>query len=326
MLLNAQSEHLPLKAPFSITGYTFTGFDVVTVRLVEGDAVGQGEAAGVYYHGETAASILAQLDELRPLLTDGTTPERLQALLPPGGARNALDCALWDLEAKRSGIPVSRTAGIEELRPVPTTYTISAEAPETMAQTARAYAPMPRLKLKLTGEDDAARIRAVRQARPEAWIAIDANQGFTRESLEDLLPLLIELDVRLIEQPVRIGDEERLRDLVSPIPLAADESIQEFEDIARLGDLFQVINIKLDKCGGLTRALSMIAEVRRLGLVPMIGCMPGSSLAVAPAFIAAQLCEIVDLDAPLLLAEDRAPGFVYDQGTIMPQKVGWGFP
>jgi L-alanine-DL-glutamate epimerase-like enolase superfamily enzyme len=240
--------------------------------------------------------------------------------------RNAIDCALWDLEAQISRVPAYVTAGLSALTPLKTTYTVGAGSPEEMASEARSYAPAPMLKLKLTGEDDAARLAAVRAARSDAWIGVDANQGFTRASLEALMPVLIDLKISLIEQPVPVGDEESLRGLNSPIPIAADESVQSFDDIAKLHGLFDVINIKLDKCGGLTEALAMIREVRRLGMKPMVGCMQSSSLGIAPAFLAGQFCDYVDLDAALFLTKDREPAFVYAEGVIQPQQSGWGNP
>lgn len=326
MKLEARHECWPTKAPFKITGYTFTDCDVVVATLSADGISGMGEAAGVYYHDETPERLLAQIEAMRPQLEAGIARDDLRELMPPGGARNALDSALWDLGAKRSGTPAFVTAGLTALAPLQTTYTVGAASPREMAHAAKSFAPAQRLKLKLTGEDDAARLRAVREARPDAWIGIDANQGLTRSSLEALLPVLVDLDVSLIEQPNRVGEEESLRGLNSPIPLAADESVQAFADIARLRGIFDVINIKLDKCGGLTEALAMIAEIRRLGMKPMVGCMQGTSLGMAPGFLAGQLCDYVDLDAAMFLKKDRDTAFVYSDGMIEPPQSGWGFP
>jgi L-alanine-DL-glutamate epimerase-like enolase superfamily enzyme len=322
--LSVTEEHWPMKEAFRITGYTFTHCDVMVVELERDGVSGRGEASGVYYHGETPATLAAQIEQVRPAIEAGPTRQALRGLLPAGGARCALDCALWDLEAKESGVPAYRAAGLARLRPLATTWTVSAASAARMAEVARSYAA-PRLKLKLTGEDDAARLRAVRQARPDAWIAVDANQAFTRASLEALLPLLVELDVKLIEQPVPVGGEEALRGLRSPIPLAADESVQSLGDIARIQGLFQVVNIKLDKCGGLTEALEMAREIRRLDMTPMVGCMNGTSLSMEPAYVVGQLCEIVDLDSPMFLAADRAAAVVYENGMIRCRE-DWGFP
>ena len=324
--IEAVCERWPTKAPFKITGYTFGDCEVVVATLTTDGVSGSGEAFGVYYHDETPASMAAEIGELNRLLETGISREELRQRVPAGGARNAVDCALWDLEAQRSGIPAFVTAGLGTLAPLKTTYTVGAGTPDEMALAARSYAPAPLLKLKLTGEDDASRLAAVRAARPDAWIGVDANQGFTRTSLEALMPVLVDLNIGLIEQPVRVGDEESLRSLNSPIPLAADESVQSFADIAKLLGTFDVINIKLDKCGGLTEALAMIKEVRRLGMRPMVGCMQASSLGIAPAFLAGQFCDYVDLDAAMFLTKDREPSFVYADGVICPQESGWGTP
>ncbi|HEY1890770.1 MAG TPA: dipeptide epimerase [Steroidobacteraceae bacterium] len=323
--LAVTGERWPMKEPFAIAGYTFTHFDVIAVKLARDGAVGRGEAAGVYYHDETPAAMIAQIEQVRAALEEGISREELRELLPPGGARCALDSALWDLEAKSSGVPAWRAAGLNVPAPLKTTFTVSAGTPRRMAEVARSFALAPRLKVKLTGEDDAVRLQAVRAARPDAWIGIDANQALTRRSLEALLPLLTELDIRLIEQPVKVGQEEELRGLRSPIPLAADESVQSLADIASAAGLFDVVNIKLDKCGGLTEALQMAHEIRRQGMTAMVGCMQGTSLAIAPACLVGQLCEIVDLDAPVFLDSDRAARAVYEGGTVR-CTVDWGFP
>lgn len=325
MQLHVEIERRPLKAPFRITGYTITEAAVVVVTLEEAGALGRGEAAGVHYLGETPEGMKRQLEGVRPLLQSGMSRRSLRRLLPPGGARNALDCALWDLEAHMAGIPAWQLAGLNEPKRLPTTYTVGADAAEAMARTARSHAPAPRLKLKLTGENDAARLYAVRSARPDAWIGIDGNQAYDGGSFRELLPLLVELDVRLIEQPVRVGREGELADIDCPIPLAADESIQSLADLPKALGLFDVVNIKLDKCGGLTEALEMVAEIRRLGMKPMVGCMEGTSLAMAPACLVGQRCDLVDLDAPIFLAEDRPPAAVYERGTVWCPE-GWGLP
>lgn len=325
MQLHVDIERWPFKAPFRITGYTFTEAAAVVVTLTEDGISGRGEAAGVHYRGESPQSIVEQLEAMRPLLLGGLTREALQSLLPPGGARNALDCALWDLGARRSGIPAWQSAGLEVPKPLPTTYTVGADTAEAMARAAVAYRGAKRLKLKLTGEDDIARIRAVRAARPDVWIGVDANQAYDVGSLRAVLPALLEADVRLIEQPVRVGHEHELAGFGSPIPLGADESVQGLADLPKAVGVFDVVNIKLDKCGGLTEALHMVREIRRLGMKPMVGCMEGTSLSVAPGCLVGQRCDLVDLDAALFLAEDRPPAAVYEQGTVHCPD-GWGVP
>ena len=241
----------------------------------------------------------------------------LRELLPCGGARNAVDCALWDLEAKRSGCSAWQIADIRPTRSLETTYTIGADTPANMAAAALAFAPAPRLKLKLTGEDDAARVAAVRKRRPDAWIGVDANRAFTRASLEALMPALLEHEVSLIEQPVEMGMEAELEGLGSRIPLAADESVQGLDDIAKAKGLFDIVNVKLDKCGGLTEALLMVNAIRAAGMRPMVGCMEGTSLSMIPGCIAGHLCDFIDMDGAMFLATDRAPSVTYRDGRIV---------
>lgn len=323
--LRIATEHWPLKEPFRITGYTFTEAELIVVTLSEDGHVGRGEAAGVYYRRETAQSMTRDIESVRGVIETGVTRQNLRKLLPPGGARNAIDCALWDLESRKTGRPAFRIAGLEDLKPLATTYTIGADTPTEMARRAKGFAKAPRLKLKLTGEGDAERVRAVRAARPDAWIGVDANQAYMRASLEKIMPVLVEARVSLVEQPVKAGQERELYKYDSPIPLAADESVQSLADIEKVHGHFDAVNIKLDKCGGLTEALEMVSEIRRLGMKPMVGCMEGTSLSVAPALIVGQLCSIVDLDGPIFLKEDREPAALYDAGTVY-CTGGWGSP
>jgi len=320
-------EHWALREPFRISGYAFTHADLVVVTLEEAGARGQGEAAGVYYKGETPEEMERQIETVRGAIEAGADRNALRELLPPGGARNAVDCALWDLEAKLSGVPAWQTAGLQMPTALSSTYTIGAEPPEKVALAARAYAPARLIKLKLTGdESDAARLKAARRARPDAWIAIDANQGFTREKLDRLMPLFVDIGVQMIEQPVAVGREDQLDRLNSPIPIAADESVQSLDDIAAAKGRFDVINIKLDKCGGLTEALMMAERVREAGMRPMVGCMSGTSLAMIPGCLAGQVCDFVDMDGAMPLAQDREPSVVYRDGRIICTARGWGSP
>lgn len=322
--LNVRIEHWPFKTPFRISGYVFTEAEVVVVELSRKGVTGSGEATGVYYRKETRPLLVSQIEAVRDDVERGISRGELRELMPAGGARNALDCALWDLEAKETGMSAWQTAGVGNIRPLRTTYTVGAGSPEEMAVLARSYASAPRLKVKLTGQDDAPRIRAIRAMRPEAWIGVDANQGFTRASLEKILPVLVEADVSLIEQPLAVGHEAELEGLRSPIPLAADESLQTLKDIPKLKGRFDVANIKLDKCGGLTEALLMVSAIRDAGLRPMVGCMEGTSLAMMPGCVVGQLCEIVDIDAPLILAKDRRPSVTYRDGEVTCPSDGWG--
>jgi L-alanine-DL-glutamate epimerase-like enolase superfamily enzyme len=326
MQLSIARELIPLSAPFTITGYTFTDLTVVVARIAERGATGEGEAAGVYYLGDDADHMCSAIEGARRDVEAGIDREALRRLLPPGGARNALDCALWDLEAKRLRQPVWRIAGLERPRPLLTTFTIPANDPGAMAAKAVEYAQAKSLKLKLTGELplDAERVRAVRRARPDAWIGVDANQGFRPASLSALLPDLVACEVKLVEQPFARGREAELDGFRCPIPVAADESVQALPDIEPLVGRFDVVNIKLDKCGGLTEGLAMAAEARRLGLGVMVGNMVGTSLAMAPAWILGQVCDLNDLDGTLFIARDRVPAIVFEQGKVSYPDSGWG--
>jgi L-alanine-DL-glutamate epimerase-like enolase superfamily enzyme len=328
LTLRVAVEKFPLKEPFHITGYTMVNAEVVTVELEQDGHVGRGEASGVYYRKfDDAASNLKQIEAVRPRIEIGLDRDSLQGLLPAGGARNAVDCALWDLEAKRNGLSAWHIAGLNRPQPLLTTMTVGANAPEKMAADARAYAQAKAIKLKLTGQAaDADRVRAVRAARPDVWLGVDANQGFTRAFLETLLPVLVEARVQLVEQPFKVGEEAQLDGLRSPIPIAADESVQGLADVPGLPGRFDVVNIKLDKCGGLTEALAMARKAKELGLGIMVGNMVGTSLAMAPAFLVGQLCNVVDLDGPVFLSRDRASPVRYEQGMISCPERLWGAP
>jgi L-alanine-DL-glutamate epimerase-like enolase superfamily enzyme len=294
----------------------------------ERGAEGSGEAAGVYYLKDDVDHMCSEIERVRRDIEAGTDRESLRRLLPPGGARNALDCALWDLEAKRLGQPVWRIAGLERPRALLTTFTVPANDPGTMAAKAVEYAQAKSLKLKLTGELplDAERVRAVRRARPDVWLGVDANQGFDASSLSALMADLVACQVKLVEQPFARGRESELDGLRCPIPVAADESVQGIADIEPLVGRFDIINIKLDKCGGLTEGLAMVAEARRLGLGVMVGNMVGTSLAMAPAWILGQLCDINDLDGTLFISRDRVPAMVFESGKVSYPDQGWGAP
>ena len=324
MAMSLKEEHWPYIEPFRITDYVFSGAEVLVVTLRVDDVSGRGEASGVYYKGETLALLREQIEAVRGDIEAGISRAQLRELLPPGGARNAVDCALWDLEAKRSGIPAWQTANVGRPIPLRTTFTVGAGTPEAMAAGALAHRQARAIKIKLTPDGAAECVRAVRAARPEAWIGVDANQGFSRASLEALMPVLVEARVAVIEQPLPRGEDAALEGLESPIPLAADESVLSLADIEPLSAYYDVINIKLDKCGGLTEGLMMAREVRRCGMKLMVGCMNGTSLAMAPAFVLGQLCDVVDLDAPLFLARDREPAVEYTRGDVWCPETVWG--
>jgi L-Ala-D/L-Glu epimerase len=319
-------EKLRLSAPFRISGFVFEEQEAVVVTLEDGPLRGRGEASGVYYLGDTAGTMVAAIEAVRGGIEAGVDRAALQSLLPPGGARNAVDCALWELDALRSGTPVWKLAGLPKVKPLVTTFTLGADDPAVMVAGARKYAQARSLKLKLTGELDLdiARVRAVRAARPEVWMGVDANQGYGIDALESLIGALVPAGVSLLEQPLKRGREADLDGFKSPIPIAADESALSLVDVAGLVGRFDVVNIKLDKCGGLTEGLAMAHEARRLGLKVMVGNMVGTSLAMAPAFVLGQLCDVVDLDGPIFLAQDRTPGMTYVDGTAWSGDDVWG--
>lgn len=315
--LEVAVESWPLRRAFR-TSETVTAEEaVVTVSITEGCHHGRGEASGVYYKGETASSVADEIEALRDVVEAGADRSELARLISPGGARNGLDCALWALEASIAGKPAWQLAGMKRPRPITTTVTVGADAPDKMAVVALEYPDAIAMKLKLMGDgDDGARVKAVRCARPDIWLAVDANQSLGHQGLEAILPTLVSERVALIEQPVRAGEDCLLDGYSGPIPLAADESIQGEEDLLFLKRYYQVLNIKLDKVGGLTPALKLAHKARSAGFDIMVGNMGGTSLAMAPAFLVGQLCEIVDLDGPQLLARDRDKTASYSAGQI----------
>ena len=324
--LEVRAEKLRLSAPFRISGYVFEETDAIVATVSDERNRGRGEAAGAYYLGDDLTRMRADIEAARSEIERGIDRASLERLMPPGGARNAVDCALWELEAAQSGRAVWQIAGLDPPKPLMTTFTIGADEPEVMAQGARHYRDALAIKIKLTGDFalDAARVRAVRGARPDAWLGVDANQGYARDGLNALVEMLVEQNVSLLEQPLARGAEAHLQDFVSPVRIAADESALTLEDLPGLVGRFEVVNIKLDKCGGLTAGLAMAAAARQLGLGVMVGNMVGTSLAMAPAFVLGQLCDIVDLDGPTFLAEDRKPGVVYRDGLIDCPAEVWG--
>ena len=319
-------ESLKLVTPFQIAGHVFDDCEVVCVTLDDGAYQGRGEASGVYYFGDDAAHMVDEIERVRSAVEQGADRSELRSILPPGGARNAIDCAMWDLEAARAGIPVWKLAGLPEPRALLTTFTLGADAPDAMAQNASALVSARSIKIKLTGEVDLdiARVRAIRAARPDAWLGVDGNQGFERDDLDVLIPALVEQTVSLLEQPLARGEEATLEGLKSPIPIAGDESIVSLGDVATALGRFDVINIKLDKCGGLTEALLMVATARRLGIGVMVGTMVATSLGTAPGFLLGQLCDLVDLDGPILLAQDRSSSVGYQNGSLFADGDVWG--
>jgi L-Ala-D/L-Glu epimerase len=315
----------PYVTPFRIAYRVSVVAETVQATLREGDIVGRGEARGVSYRGETVDVLLGQLESIRRVLTNGVSRAQLDSLLPAGGARNAIDCALWDLEAKRSGRRAWELAGLSSVKPLRTAYTLSLDSPDVMGRAAQDMRRYSLLKLKLGGVDDVERVRAVRRARPDAELIVDANQAWNDKQLRDFAPALAEMGVQLIEQPLPAGHDDFLGAFQSPVPLCADESCQTTASLPALAGKYEHINIKLDKTGGLTEALRLAAAARAASFKLMVGCMAGSSLAMAPAFIVGQLCSIVDLDGPLLASSDMSNSIQYDGSQMgVPQSALWG--
>jgi len=326
LTLDARIETLVLKKPFHISGHVFRDTPVLVVTLSGQGATGRGEAAGVYYAGDAPDQMLETVERIRPEIEAGLSRQDLRGLLPSGGARNAVDCALWELEAAQAGCAVWQLAGLPAPRPLRTTMTVSAEAPEQMAADAIGFTHTRAIKLKLTGETnlDIERVRAVRKARPDVWLGVDANQGFTPATIAPLLAPLVDCGVQMLEQPFKRGCETQMADVDFPLPTAADESCLNLAELEQVHAHFDVINIKLDKCGGLTEGLMMAGRARELGVKIMVGCMVGTSWAMAPGFVLGQLCDVVDLDAPAAIVNDRADAVRYQDGDIFASANVWG--
>lgn len=324
--LETRIERWQLIEPFATARDSIDFIPVLVATLTDRDGRrGWAEAAGVDYDGETPESMVAQLDGIRGALHDGLTGAELLPLLPAGGARNALDCALWDLRAKQSGVPAWRTAGLAPPSPVTTAFTIGLASEDDVRRKARDARQYALLKLKVDAERHLDLVRIVREEHPTARLIVDANQSWTRALLERLAPAMHATGVELIEQPLPRGAEPELDGLRLPLPLAADESCTDRASLSALTGRYAYINIKLDKCGGLTEALAMCRDADRSGLRTMVGNMCGTSLAMAPAFLVAQTCAFVDLDGPLLQRLDRASPIRYEAGTMHgPAPALWG--
>lgn len=319
-------EHWAMTEPFEIAREVITDLPVLMLELNDGRGhAGRAEAAGVDYDGETPQSMAAQIAAVRDRLHDALDGHELMQMLPAGGARNALDCALWDLRAKQTGVPVWRSAGLDALEPVTTVFTIGLGDEATTRRKLREARQYPLLKLKVDAQRHLQIVRMVRQEHPAARVVVDANQSWSRALLVELLPGLAGLGVELVEQPLPRGKDAQLDGLLAPIPLAADESCTDSASLAALAGRYQYITIKLDKCGGLTEALAMADAAHGFGLGLMVGNMCGTSLAMAPAFLVAQRCTYVDLDGPLLQQRDRATPLTYRNGVIDPPPAAlWG--
>jgi L-alanine-DL-glutamate epimerase-like enolase superfamily enzyme len=324
--LTVQAETFPLERPFAISRGSKTEARVVTVTIHEGGNRGRGECVPYARYGETVESVIAEIEAVAAAIETGMLTRRmLQSKLPPGAARNALDLALWDFDAKRNDSSVWQMAGLDLPHRMVTAYTITLDEPEAMAEAAREEAHRPILKLKLGADRVIERVAAVRAAVPRSRLIVDANEAWTPVALEQLLPELAKAGVELIEQPLPADADEALAGIKHLVPICADESCRAVADLDRVAELYDAINVKLDKTGGLTEALDLIDAARAAELGVMVGCMVASSLAIAPAVLLAQAADWVDLDAPLLLARDRQPGLRYDGSVVYPPNVSlWG--
>lgn len=320
--LHAAREVFPIRGVFRISRGARTESVVVAATISVGGLRGRGECVPYPRYGESVDSVLDQIEGARGAIESGIDRSELQSLLPAGAARNALDCALWDLEAKRAGKRVWELAGLPAPEPLTTAFTLSVDTPENMEQAARNAASRPLLKIKLTGDGDLARVQAVRRGAPRARMIVDANEAWTARHYESFAREIADLGVELIEQPLPAGKDDGLADVAHPVPVCADESCHDTGSLDGLGGRYEAINIKLDKTGGLTEALRLRAAARAAGRRIMVGCMIGTSLAMAPALLVAQGAEWVDVDGPLLLARDREGGFRYEGSTLQPLAAG----
>lgn len=311
------------ETPFRITGYTFSTADVVYVTITQDDATGRGEAAGVYYLNETGISMRDQVLAVSGALENGADRQELRRLLPAGGARNAVDCALWDLEAKLTGKSIWELTGVTP-GVTQSVMTVGIDTPAVMAKKAT-QVDSSKIKVKLSGDNPLERIAAVREARPDAEIIVDVNQGWNFEQLVDLAPKFVDLGIAMIEQPLPRGADAELEDYDPPIILCADESCLDTSEFEQAARRYQMINIKLDKTGGLTEALDLAAMAMKRGVELMVGNMMGTSLAMAPGYVIAQLCRFVDLDGPTFLSHDRKNAIFYTHGVMSkPGSALWG--
>ncbi|ODA68916.1 L-Ala-D/L-Glu epimerase [Methyloligella halotolerans] len=319
------TERWPIRGGFSISRGSKDFAEVAVATLASGDAIGRGECVPYGRYGESMEGVVSDIHRASAQLTGHEDRAHLQDLLPPGAARNALDCALWDLEAKLRGKPAYALAGLAAPEAVETAFTISLDTPEAMAAKAKAAAQYPLLKLKLGGDGDEARLAAIREAAPSVRLIADANEAWRPDNLEALMAAAGRAGVELIEQPLPAGEDAALAGITHHVPVCADESVHDREGLRALAGRYDAINIKLDKTGGLTEALALLREAQSLDLKIMVGCMVSTSLAMAPAMLLAQQADWVDLDGPLLLAEDRLAPLAYRDGKLQPPEPAlWG--
>ena len=323
--LTVTVESFPIAGRFVIARGAKTEARVVVACIAQGGAVGRGECVPYARYGETVEGVVASIERVRAAIERAPDRVALQALLPAGAARNALDCAMWDLEAKRTGVPAWRRAGLAPPEPATTAYTLSVDTPTAMGEAARRAAARPLLKVKLAGAGDRERVAAVRAGAPGATLIVDANEAWRPYDLPAMIDACADAGVALIEQPLPAGDDAALAGLRRRVPICADESVHGRDSLVALRDRYDAVNIKLDKTGGLSEALAVAEAAEALGFTLMVGCMVGTSLAMAPALLLAGRARFVDLDGPLLLAADRAPGLLYEGSTVHPPETTlWG--
>ena len=325
MQVNLVDESWLIEGSFTISRGSRTHANVVVVELQQGEHIGRGECVPYARYDESIESVIAELAALKEQIAAGLTRQEMQSLLPAGAARNALDCAYWDLACKKSGQRIWQQLEVPQPKPLMTAFTLSLDTPERMKEAAIKNAHRPLLKLKLAGEGDVERVAAVREGSPDARIIVDANEGWNEQQYLTMVPELVKLGVEMIEQPFPASDDAALAHLPRPITLCADESCHDSSSLKNIIGRYDMINIKLDKTGGLTEAIALKEEAEKAGLQIMVGCMVATSLAMAPAFIVAQNVQIVDLDGPLLLAEDRQSGIQFDESLMnVYQAELWG--
>jgi L-alanine-DL-glutamate epimerase-like enolase superfamily enzyme len=318
-------ERWPIAGSFTISRGAKTEAHVVTVMLSDGAHQGRGECVPYPRYEETVPQVVAALEAARSRIEAGITPEEIPSLVAPHAARNALDCALWDLRAKQQGKPVWQIAGLPEPRPVVTAYTLSLDTPEAMGEAAAKASHRPLLKLKLGREGDAERLKLIRRNAPKSRLIVDANEGWSAENLAAMLEACAEANVELVEQPLPAGNDEALRSIARAVTVCADESVHGLDTLDDLAGKYDAINIKLDKTGGLTPAIALAHAAQKRNLKIMVGCMLATSLAMAPAMLLTPYADVVDLDGPLLLKKDRDPGIRFEGSTMHPPPASlWG--
>ncbi|MFT6557407.1 N-acetyl-D-Glu racemase DgcA [Sneathiella sp.] len=323
--IDAKQESWPIRGSFRISRGAKTTAEVVVVTIKEGDLTGRGECVPYGRYGETFNTVLGEISAIREQIAHGASRQDLLTLMPSGSARNAIDTALWDLEAKKSGRSVASLAGLKEPGPLITAYTLSLDTPEKMGESAQLNAFRPLMKLKLGGDLDVERVAAVRSAAPKSRLIIDANEAWAPKDLDYYFQKMADFGVELIEQPLPAGEDAILAEMDRPVPVCADESCHDTSTLDEVAPMYDYINIKLDKTGGLTEALLLAEAAREFGLGIMVGCMVGTSLAMAPAMLLGSFARFVDLDGPLLLDKDRPNGIQFDDSVMHPPKPElWG--